>query len=65
MRAIALLWACGLIIACGQGERTTVNQSLVKETQSGTLQGAWADKAADMRVFRGVPFAQPRVGELR
>ena len=65
MRAIALLWVCGLMVACGQGEGTTVNQSLVKETQSGSLQGAWADKAADIQVFRGVPFAQPPVGELR
>ena len=53
------------MVACGQGEGTTVNQSLVKETQSGSLQGAWADKAADIQVFRGVPFAQPPVGELR
>ena len=42
-----------------------MNQSLVKETRSGSVQGAWADKAAGIQVFRGVPFAQPPVGELR
>ena len=32
---------------------------------SGRLQGAWADAAAGVRVFRGIPYAAPPVGRLR
>lgn len=32
---------------------------------SGPLQGAWADEDYDVRVFRGVPYAQPPVGDRR
>jgi len=34
-------------------------------TLSGELEGAWADAEAGVSVFRGVPFAQPPVGDLR
>ena len=34
-------------------------------TPSGELEGAWADADAGVSVFRGVPFAQPPVGDLR
>ena len=35
------------------------------ETESGSLEGLWADKDAGISVFRGIPFARPPVGELR
>ena len=42
-----------------------MSQALIKETQSGRLQGAWASKQEGIQVFRGVPFAQPPLGDLR
>ncbi len=33
--------------------------------ETGTLQGAHADAAAGVRVFRGIPYAAPPVGDLR
>ena len=42
-----------------------MSQALIKETQSGHLQGAWANEQEGIQVFRGVPFAQPPVGDLR
>ena len=42
-----------------------MTHDLVKETQNGSLRGAWADEARTVQVFRGIPFAQPPVGELR
>ena len=34
-------------------------------TTMGELEGAWTDDIEDVSVFRGVPFAQPPVGDLR
>ena len=42
-----------------------MSQALIKETQSGRLRGAWASKQEGIQVFRGVPFAQPPLGDLR
>ena len=42
-----------------------MNDDLVIETQNGSLRGAWADTARTIQVFRGIPFAQPPVRELR
>ena len=42
-----------------------MSQAPIKETQSGHLQGAWANEQEGIQVFRGVPFAQPPVGDLR
>ena len=42
-----------------------MSQALIKETQSGHLQGAWANEQEGIQVFRGVPFALPPVGDLR
>ncbi len=60
-----LLAVCTLLVSCGEGEPQTMIHSLVKETQHGSLRGAWADPSRDVQVFRGIPFAQPPVGELR
>ncbi|MEM7219151.1 MAG: carboxylesterase family protein [Pseudomonadota bacterium] len=32
---------------------------------TGTIQGAFANAAADVRVFRGIPYAAPPIGDLR
>ena len=37
----------------------------VVHTPFGALEGIWSDEAAGVSVFRGVPFAQPPVGDLR
>ena len=34
-------------------------------TLFGELQGDWADTKQHIRVFKGVPYARPPVGELR
>ena len=34
-------------------------------TLFGQLQGDWADSEKRIRVFKGVPYARPPVGELR
>ena len=60
-----LLAACTLLVSCGEREPQTMTHSLVKETQHGSLRGAWADPSRDVQVFRGIPFAEPPVGELR
>ena len=35
------------------------------ETSAGALEGEYADDARDLLVFRGVPYAQPSVGDAR
>ena len=48
MRAVVLILAYWLIVACGQEAtpkaKVTMSQALIKETQSGHLQGAWASE---------------------
>ncbi len=56
----AVVVAAGAVGAAAQSERGPVVQ-----TASGELGGAWADAEAGVSVFRGVPFAQPPVGDLR
>ncbi|MDE0829751.1 MAG: carboxylesterase family protein, partial [Vicinamibacterales bacterium] len=58
-----------LATACG-GETGTseVPESAsvpVVQTSAGQLEGAWADEAAGVSVFRGIAFAEPPVGDLR
>ncbi|MDA1092631.1 MAG: carboxylesterase family protein [Acidobacteria bacterium] len=57
--------------ACGAGQ-TAVEDAVpdrsgapAAQTTGGALEGAWADEAAGISVFRGVAFAQPPVGGLR
>ena len=56
----AVFVAAGTVGAAAQSERGPVVQ-----TPSGELGGVWADAEAGVSVFRGVPFAQPPVGDLR
>ncbi|MCP5183849.1 MAG: carboxylesterase family protein [Pseudomonadales bacterium] len=39
--------------------------ALLASPAAGTVRGAWADAPAGIRVFRGVPYAQPPVGARR
>ncbi len=39
--------------------------SLVRQTQSGDVEGEWAVETEKIGVFRGVPYAQPPIGSLR
>ncbi len=59
-----------LVAACG-GQTATSDEPAemavepVAQTVAGALEGAWADEAAGVSVFRGVAFATPPVGDLR
>ncbi len=39
--------------------------ALLVNTSRGPILGAYSDAAADVRVFKGIPYAAPPVGELR
>ena len=42
-----------------------MTSELIKRVRHGSIQGAWADEQEQIGVFRGVPFAQPPVDDLR
>ena len=55
-----------LLTACGGGDNPTpYNASKDLVAVSGGTVRAAADSTADLRVFRGLPFAAPPVGPLR
>ena len=56
----AVFGAVGAVGAVAQPERGPAVR-----TVAGELEGEWADREAGVSVFRGVPFAQPPVGDLR
>ena len=43
---------------------TAVGQSLVVKTDNGRIEGA-TNKSGDIRIYKGIPFAAPPVGNLR
>ncbi|MDQ8205028.1 carboxylesterase family protein [Pelagicoccus sp. SDUM812003] len=51
-----------LLLACACGASLSAQGDLVVQTAAGLVEGVQED---DLRVFRGVPFAAPPVGELR
>ena len=38
---------------------------LLVDTQNGPVQGAYSDRDSNVRVFKGIPFAAPPIGDLR
>ena len=66
MRNLVVLGLAALFVAAGAaGAAAQSERGPVVLTPSGELEGAWADAEAGVSVFRGVPFAQPPVGDLR
>ncbi len=66
MRNFAVVGLAALFVAAGAaGAAAQSAGGPVVLTPSGELEGAWADAGAGVSVFRGVPFAQPPVGDLR
>ncbi|MFG1792794.1 carboxylesterase/lipase family protein [Nocardia sp. NPDC049149] len=54
--------AIGTATACGGAEERPATESAVVDTQSGPVRGMLTERA---RVFSGIPYAAPPVGELR
>lgn len=55
----ALLWAVAMTTSLAADSAVRVS------IDSGLVSGAMAGEASDVRVFKGIPFAAPPVGELR
>ena len=51
--------------ATGDAAGGAVPLGTTVETSAGALEGEYADDARDLLVFRGVPYAQPPVGDAR
>lgn len=67
--ALAILWLVSLV-GCTEKE-AEMSAEMHKErvnqvsTEHGMLQGTWSETDLSIGVFRGIPYAQPPVGELR
>ena len=57
------------VVGCGGAEvaeePVEPTRGPVAKTEHGELEGVWADEDAGIAVYRGVPFAEPPVGDLR
>jgi para-nitrobenzyl esterase len=60
----ALVAATLALAACGGGSGNYVPQSDLLQVSGGTV-AAGSESSASMRVFKGIPFAAPPVGNLR
>lgn len=62
-----LALAFGMVACAGdEAASDSVNRfSTLVETTSGSLEGQGADEAGGVLAFRGIPFAQPPIGDLR
>ena len=51
----------------GTGMSADVNKERINRvaTERGILEGAWSEVDSSIGVFRGIPYAQPPIGELR
>ncbi len=66
MRHVVFIGLAAVCVAAGAGGAAAQSErGPVVLTPSGELEGAWAEPEAGVSVFRGVPFAQPPVGDLR
>ena len=66
--ALALLFSFIVFPIIGSDQTTgeaSAEADLVVHTVHGPVQGAISDVAPEIRVFRGIPFAAPPVGDLR
>jgi para-nitrobenzyl esterase len=61
---IALLAASAVVVAAPQGLTDSATGPLLVRTDGGLLLGAYGS-VAGVRVFKGIPFAAPPVGDLR
>lgn len=57
------LWS--LLLAGPLAALAEAESPLVVQTASGPVMGMYADAEAGVRVYKGIPYAQPPVGELR
>ena len=51
----------------GTGMSTDINKERINRvaTEHGILEGAWSEVDSSIGIFRGIPYAQPPIGELR
>ncbi|MCZ7644283.1 MAG: carboxylesterase family protein [Planctomycetota bacterium] len=66
----AVLWFAGwsawlLALGACPARAAEEERALVVKLAAGQVRGAWEDRTAGLRAYRGIPFAQPPVGALR
>jgi para-nitrobenzyl esterase len=62
MKAIALLFCSGLLITMVSGQLTSGRSLPTVKTSNGLVEGS---QISGISMFKGIPYAQPPVGELR
>lgn len=62
MKRLVLLLACGCMVGAGS---TAASLPDTVRTDAGLVSGTAGAVSADVRVFKGIPYAAPPVGELR